>query len=75
MAARASPAHEIMLVSPAVRNCIHESKLPQIHGLMAAQRELGGQTMDQSLHDLVKRDLVASADARAFALHKDTFAR
>jgi len=67
-------AHEIMVANPAIRNLIRESKVAQMYATMEAGRQDGMQTLDQCLKDLVKRNLVNVAEARAAAARKDTFA-
>jgi twitching motility protein PilT len=68
-------AHEIMVVNAAIRNNIRENKIAQIYGMLPTQRDIGNQTLDQSLLDLVKRNLVSAADARALAVNKEQFPR
>ena len=68
-------AHEIMVCNAAIRAMIKENKLAQITGLLPTQRDIGNQTLDQSLQDLVRRNLVSPADARALAVNKDSIPR
>jgi twitching motility protein PilT len=65
-------AHEIMVCIHANRALIKENKLAQLTGMLAVQREFGCQTLDQSLQDLVKRNIVSAAEARALAVNKDS---
>ncbi|MDH5372734.1 MAG: type IV pilus twitching motility protein PilT [Acidimicrobiia bacterium] len=53
------PAVEVMIATPAIRNLIRESKIHQITTAMQAGGRYGMQTMDQSLADLVKRNLTS----------------
>jgi twitching motility protein PilT len=48
-------AHEIMIVTPAIRNLIRENKLFQIPSAMQAGRADGMQTMEMAVKDLVAR--------------------
>ncbi len=57
-------AHEILLMTPAVKSLIVEGKLHQLSSVMqAGQGRSGMQTMNQSLHDLFSRGLISSEDA------------
>ena len=66
-------AHEIMICTPAIRNLIREAKVPQMYSSIQTGSALGMQTLDQCLQDLVKRNVVSSAEARTKAANKDTF--
>ncbi|HNA30376.1 MAG TPA: type IV pilus twitching motility protein PilT [Thiobacillaceae bacterium] len=67
-------AHEIMLGTPAIRNLIREAKVAQMYSSIQTGQALGMQTLDQALVDLVRRNVVDSAEARAIAVNKDMFA-
>ncbi len=64
-------AHEIMICTPAIRNLIREAKVPQMYSSIQTGGALGMQTLDQCLQDLVKRNVVSSAEARTKAANKD----
>ena len=66
-------AHEIMIGTPAIRNLIRENKVAQMYSAIQTGQSVGMQTMDQCLQDLVRRNLVASAEARSKAMNKDAF--
>ena len=66
-------AHEIMICTPAIRNLIREAKVPQMYSSIQTGAALGMQTLDQCLQDLVKRNVVSSAEARTKAANKDAF--
>jgi twitching motility protein PilT len=51
-------AQEILIGVPAVRNLIREQKLHQIPGMMQTGKNVGMQTLDMALQDLVKRGLI-----------------
>jgi twitching motility protein PilT len=68
-------AHEIMVCNAAIRSMIKENKLAQITGMLPTQRDIGNQTLDQSLQDLVRRNIVSINDAKAFAVNKDSIGR
>jgi twitching motility protein PilT len=66
-------AHEIMIGTPAIRNLIRENKVAQMYSAIQTGQALGMQTLDQNLQELVKRGVVASAEARVKAANKDAF--
>ncbi len=65
-------AHEIMLATPAIRNLIREAKVPQMYSAIQTGQSVGMQTLDQSLQDLVKRNIISVNEARAQAANKDS---
>ena len=67
-------AHEIMIGTPAIRNLIRENKIAQMYSAIQTGSQLGMQTLDQNLQDLVKRNIVSLSEARAKAANKDNFA-
>ncbi|MBX9812301.1 MAG: type IV pilus twitching motility protein PilT [Burkholderiales bacterium] len=66
-------AHEIMIGTPAIRNLIRENKVAQMYSAIQTGAQLGMQTLDQNLQDLVKRNVVSAAEARTKAVNKDLF--
>lgn len=66
-------AHEIMIGTPAIRNLIREGKVAQMYSAIQTGQNVGMQTLDQCLTDLVRRNLVSTAEARVKAANKDTF--
>lgn len=66
-------AHEIMLGTPAIRNLIREAKVAQMYSAIQTGSSLGMQTLDASLMDLVKRNRITMATARAAAKMPDNF--
>ncbi len=66
-------AHEIMLGTPAIRNLIREAKVAQMYSAIQTGQNLGMQTIDQCLTDLVKRNVIAAGEARKYANNKDMF--
>jgi twitching motility protein PilT len=66
-------AHEIMVGTPAIRNLIRENKIAQMYSAIQTGAQLGMQTMDQNLLDLVKRNVISVDEARSKAANKDTF--
>ena len=57
-------AHEIMIGTPAIRNLIRENKVAQMCSAIQT---------DQNLLDLVRRNIVSSAEAKSRATNKDNF--
>ncbi|MDD2744385.1 MAG: type IV pilus twitching motility protein PilT [Rhodocyclaceae bacterium] len=66
-------AHEIMIGTPAIRNLIRENKVAQMYSSIQTGQNVGMQTLDQNLLDLVRRNVVSSAEARNKAANKDAF--
>ena len=66
-------AHEIMIGTPAIRNLIRENKIAQMYSAIQTGQNFGMQTLDQNLIDLVRRNVVSSAEARYKAANKDAF--
>ena len=57
------PALEVLLPDDAVRNLIRQGKVEQIYSVMQTNTSRGMQTMEQSLADLVQRNIVKLDDA------------
>jgi twitching motility protein PilT len=57
-------AHEVMLGTPAIRNLIREGKVAQMYSSLQTGLSQGMQTLDQSLADLLKRQMITPAEAR-----------
>ena len=66
-------AHEIMVGTPAIRNLIRENKVAQMYSVIQTSAQLGMQTLDQNLLELVRRNVVSAAEARMRAANKDAF--
>ncbi|MCX9157431.1 type IV pilus twitching motility protein PilT [Niveibacterium sp. 24ML] len=66
-------AHEIMIGTPAIRNLIREAKIAQMYSQIQTGQQFGMQTLDQNLQELVKRNIVSTAEARLKAANKDNF--
>lgn len=65
-------AHEIMIGTPAIRNLIRENKIPQMYSAIQTGSNIGMQTLDQNLQDLVKRNVISANEARTKAANKDS---
>jgi twitching motility protein PilT len=66
-------AHEIMICTPAIRNLIRENKVAQMYSSIQTSQSAGMQTLDQCLTELVRRNLIQTADARQRAVNKELF--
>lgn len=66
-------AHEIMIGTPAIRNLIRENKVAQMYSMIQTGQSQGMQTLDQNLLELVRRNVVAPAEARVRAMNKESF--
>jgi len=65
--------HEIMIGTPAIRNLIRENKIAQMYSSIQTGQNMGMQTLDQGLTELVRRNIIATQEARAVAVNKDMF--
>jgi twitching motility protein PilT len=68
-------ACEVLVATPAVRNLIREGKVHQIYSAMQAGGQLGMQTMDQALAQLVRAGIVSLEDAVERCHHEDDIHR
>ncbi|MDR2838596.1 MAG: type IV pilus twitching motility protein PilT [Azonexus sp.] len=64
-------AHEIMIGTPAIRNLIRENKVAQMYSSIQTGQNVGMQTLDQNLIEMVRRNVVSAAEARNKAANKD----
>ena len=66
-------AHEIMIGTPAIRNLIREAKIAQMYSAIQTGSNVGMQTLDQNLTDLVRRNMISSVVARSAAKIPENF--
>jgi twitching motility protein PilT len=66
-------AHEIMIGTPAIRNLIREAKIAQMYSAIQTGSNVGMQTLDQNLTDLVRRNMISSVAARSAAKIPENF--
>ncbi|AVR95471.1 type IV pilus twitching motility protein PilT [Pseudoduganella armeniaca] len=66
-------AHEIMVGTPAIRNLIREAKIAQMYSAIQTGSNVGMQTLDQNLTDLVRRNVISATAARAAAKIPENF--
>jgi twitching motility protein PilT len=69
------PALEIMLCTPAVRNCVRENRIFEIPNVIETSRALGMQTLDSSIKQLYVNGYVSKEDAIAQAAHPEKLER
>jgi len=69
------PVCEILLATPAVRTMIRENKVHQIDNYIMTSRDLGMQTLEHSLANLVKSGKVSMETALSYAIRPDEFKR
>ena len=63
-----------MLLTPAIRNLIREDKVAQMYSAIQTGGQLGMQTLDQCLKDLLQRGLITSEQAQEKAKIPEDFA-
>lgn len=66
-------AHEIMMGTAAIRNLIREDKVAQMYSAIQTGGQLGMQTLDMCLKDLVAKGLITREAAREKAKMPDNF--
>ncbi|MBI3571460.1 MAG: Flp pilus assembly complex ATPase component TadA, partial [Gammaproteobacteria bacterium] len=66
-------AHEIMIGTPAIRNLIREGKVAQMYSSIQTGQQMGMQTLDQCLQEMVRQRQVSVEDARTIAVNKELF--
>jgi twitching motility protein PilT len=62
-----------MVGTPAIRNLIRENKVAQMYSMIQTGQQYGMQTLDQTLLELVRRNVVGVAEARQYAKTPETF--
>lgn len=60
-------ASEVLIVTPAVRNLIRENKSYQINTIIQTSKDLGMQTMNQSLKELYEHNLITIESAMRYS--------
>src|SRR6476660_7299808 len=69
------PGVEIMLCTPAIRNCIRENRIFEIPNIIATSRALGMQSLDDSIKQLFINGYINKEDAVAQAAHPEKLDR
>jgi len=65
-------AHEIMIGTPAIRNLIREDKIAQMYSAIQTGQNVGMQTLDQNLKELLAQGVVAKEEAKRKAAQPDS---
>lgn len=69
-------AMEVLIPTPGIRNLIREDKVHQIYSSMqTGQNTTGMFTMTQSLVELVRKNIISTENALAYAVYPDEVAR
>ena len=68
-------AYEIMKVTPAIRNLIREGKNHQILSQIQTGRNIGMQTLDNSLKRLANESLISKENALLYSIDKESMQR
>jgi twitching motility protein PilT len=68
-------ACEIMTGTPAIRNLIRDNKTPQMPNVIQTGSEYGMQTLDQSLRDLYREQIITLDEALANAADPENLKR
>lgn len=66
-------AFEIMLGTPAIRNLIREDKTAQMYSVMQTSAKIGMCTMEQSLNDLVAKNITTKEAAHEGGFQRELF--
>ncbi len=66
-------AHEILIGTPAIRNLINEDKVAQMYSAIQTGNNVGMQTLDQNLQEILGKGLIAREEARRKAENKADF--
>ena len=69
------PGTELMLCTPAVRNCIRENRIFEIPNVIETSRGIGMQTLDHSIAQLCYNGHISREDALSHAVYPDKIDR
>ena len=69
------PACEIMICTPAIRNCIRENRIHEIPNIIETNRAIGMCSLDESIKALVFNDQITPQQAVAMAVRPETLSR
>ena len=69
------PGVEVMLCTPAVRNCVRENRIFEIPNIISTSRSLGMQSLDDSIKQLFVNGYISKEDAIAQAAHPEKLER
>jgi twitching motility protein PilT len=68
-------AAEVLIVNPAVRSLIRESKIHQIYSTIQTSQKEGMKTMNQALYELYQKKIISYEDALARSIDPDDLMR
>ena len=69
------PACEIMICTPAIRNCIRENRIHEIPNIIETNRALGMSSLDESIKALVFNNQITPQQAVAMAVRPESLSR
>jgi twitching motility protein PilT len=69
------PGVEVMLCTPAVRNCVRENRIFEIPNIISTSRSLGMQSLDDSIKQLFVNGYISKEDAISQAAHPEKLER
>ncbi len=69
------PACEVMVCTPAVRNCIRENRIHEIPNIIETNRAVGMCTLDESIKALVLNGRISRLQALSQAVRPETLSR
>ncbi len=69
------PACEVMICTPAVRNCIRENRIHEIPNVIETNRAMGMCSLDESIKALVFNGQITPQQAVAMAVRPETLSR
>ena len=69
------PGIEVMLCTPAVRNCIRENRIFEIPNIISTSRQIGMQSLDDSIMELYANGRISAEDAVSQAAHPEKVER
>ena len=62
-----------MIGTPAIRNLIRENKVAQMYSAIQTGKNVGMQTLDQNLQEMLRHNLISITEAHQKSANKDTF--
>ncbi|HHW56718.1 MAG TPA: type IV pilus twitching motility protein PilT [Clostridia bacterium] len=68
-------ATEVMIATPAIRNLIREGKTFQIQSAVQTGSKFGMMTMDMSILQLLKAEIISLEDALTYCVDQESFSR
>lgn len=71
---RMHPAFEIMIVNSAIRNLIRENKTFQIENIIQTSAAQGMKTMDMSIFELYRKNLISRENAMLYSVNQQSMA-